>query len=138
MSNARPFPCYLVEKDAAGKVTAGVAERTVDDLPAGDVLIEVEYSSLNYKDALSATGNSGVTRKFPHVPGIDAAGKVVESGSSRFRAGDAVLITGYEMGASRWGGYAGYVRAPAEWVVPLPAGLTARQSMILGTAGFTA
>lgn len=138
MPDPRHFRCYLVEKDAAGKVTAAVAERGIDDLPAGDVLIEVEYSSLNYKDALSASGNPGVTRKFPHVPGIDAAGKVVESSSAKFRPGDAVLVTSYDFGAGRWGGYAGYARVPADWVVPLPAGLTARESMVLGTAGLTA
>jgi acrylyl-CoA reductase (NADPH) len=138
MPDPRRFPCYLVEKNASGKVSPSIAQRGIDDLPAGDVLIEVEYSSLNYKDALSATGNPGVTRKFPHVPGIDAAGKVAESQSPRFRAGDAVLITGYGLGANHWGGYAGCVRAPADWVVPLPAGLSPRESMILGTAGFTA
>jgi putative YhdH/YhfP family quinone oxidoreductase len=132
------FECYLVEKNSAGQATASVAQRTVEDLPEGDVLIRVEYSSLNYKDALSATGHPGVTRKYPHVPGIDAAGIVAESRSPRFKPPDAVLVTGYDLGANRWGGYAGYVRVPADWVVPLPAGVSTRESMIYGTAGFTA
>ena len=132
------FPCYLVEKDAVGQASASIVSRTIDDLPAGDVLIEVAWSSLNYKDALSATGHPGVTRKFPHVPGIDAAGKVVDSSSARFAPGDPVLVTGYDLGSNHWGGYAGYVRVPAGWVVPLPAGLNLRESMIYGTAGFTA
>jgi putative YhdH/YhfP family quinone oxidoreductase len=132
------FPCYLVSKDAAGKVSAALSEATLDDLPPGDVLIRAAYSSVNYKDALAATGHPGVVRKFPHVPGIDVAGRVEESSSSAFRAGDEVLVTGYGLGADRWGGYAGLVRVSAEHVVPLPAGLTPRESMALGTAGFTA
>jgi putative YhdH/YhfP family quinone oxidoreductase len=138
MSAASWFACYLVTKEADGRVSAQIAERSVDDLPEGDVLIQVAWSSLNYKDALSATGHPGVTRKFPHVPGIDAAGTVVESRSPRFAAGQQVLVTGYELGASRWGGYAARVRVPEGWVVPLPAGLSPRESMIYGTAGFTA
>ncbi len=132
------FPCYLVVKDAAGKVTSGVAHRTVDDLPPGDVLIRVAYSSLNYKDALATEGHPGVVRRFPHVPGIDAAGAVVASSDPQFTPGQEVLVTSYDLGAGRWGGFAGYARVPAEWVVPLPEHLSLRESMILGTAGFTA
>jgi acrylyl-CoA reductase (NADPH) len=132
------FPCYLVAKDAAGKVSSAVSEAALDDLPPGEVLIRAAYSSVNYKDALAATGHPGVVRKFPHVPGIDVAGRVMDSSSAMFRAGDEVLITGFGLGADRWGGYAGYVRAAAEHVVPLPPGMTLRESMALGTAGLTA
>jgi putative YhdH/YhfP family quinone oxidoreductase len=102
------------------------------------VLIRVNYSSLNYKDALSATGNRGVTKKYPHTPGIDAAGIVAESTTNAFRTGDRVLVTGYDLGMNTPGGYGQYIRVPAAWVVPLPAGLTLKESMIFGTAGFTA
>jgi acrylyl-CoA reductase (NADPH) len=138
LSSTTPFPAYLVQRDTSGHVTAGVAAITQDELPAGDVLIRVAYSSLNYKDALASQGHPGVVRAFPHVPGIDCAGTIVESASADWRPGDEVLVTGYELGASHWGGFAAYVRVPAEWVVPLPAGLTARDAMIYGTAGFTA
>ncbi len=135
---AEPFPCFLVTKNSSGEVTASVAEKTIDDLPEGDTLIRVAFSSLNYKDALAASGHPGVVRTFPHVPGIDAAGTVEHSADPRLRPGDEVLVTGYELGAGVWGGYAQFVRVPADWVVPLPEGLTLRQSMALGTAGFTA
>lgn len=98
----------------------------------------MQYSSLNYKDALAAGGHPGVVRKLPHVPGIDAAGTVADSVNPRFKRGDSVVITGYELGAGQWGGWAEYVRVPADWVVPLPAGLSLKETMILGTAGFTA
>jgi putative YhdH/YhfP family quinone oxidoreductase len=132
------FACYLVDKDASGRVEASVTRQPTEALPAGDVLIEVAWSSLNYKDALSAQGHPGVTRKFPHVPGIDLAGCVLDSRSSAYRPGDEVLITGYDQGMNHWGGFAGLARVPAEWVVPLPTGLSLRESMIYGTAGFTA
>lgn len=133
----RRFPCFLVTKDAGG-VRAETTERSVNDLPAGDVLVRVEYSSINYKDALSATGNPGVTRKFPHVPGIDAAGVVESSTAADVKAGDAVVITGHDQGQNTWGGLAGYVRVPAAWIVKLPKGLTPRAAMSYGTAGLTA
>ncbi len=139
---AAEFRCYLVErddsKDNAKKVSARVNTLPLTDLPQGAVLIRVAFSSLNYKDALAATGNPGVARKFPHIPGIDACGTVVESQSSKFRPDDQVLVTGFELGAPAWGGYAEYIRVPAEWVVPLPQKLSLRESMIFGTAGFTA
>ena len=131
------FPCYLVRKQD-DQVSAAIENISVGDLPPGDVVIRVAYSSLNYKDALAATGHPGVVSKFPHVPGIDAAGSVVSSTSDRFAEGDEVLVTGYDLGAGHWGGYAAQVRVPADWVVPLPAGLTLKESMIYGTAGFTA
>ncbi len=135
---AENFSCYLVSKDAAGQASGKIEQRPIDDFPAGEVTIRVRYSSLNYKDALSATGNPGVTKKYPHVPGIDAAGVVMASQSDRFRVGDEVIVTGYELGATRWGGYSQVIRVPADWPVALPAGMTLRESMILGTAGFTA
>lgn len=115
-----------------------VIERSMDDLPAGDVLIRVSYSSLNYKDALSANGNRGVTRQFPHTPGIDAAGVVEHSSVSEFAQGDEVIVTGYDLGMNTYGGMAQYIRVPAAWVIKRPSGLSLRESMILGTAGLTA
>jgi len=132
------FRCLLVEKDSSGAIQRAVTTRTIADLPAGDVLVRVEFSSLNYKDGLAAQAHPGVVRKLPHVPGIDAAGTVVESTAAPFKPGDSVVITGNELGAGQWGGWAQYVRVPAEWIVPLPAGLSLKESMILGTAGFTA
>jgi putative YhdH/YhfP family quinone oxidoreductase len=102
------------------------------------VLIEVAFSSVNYKDALAAQGHPGVARKFPHVPGIDAAGTVVESTVADYQPGDRVLVTSYELGVERWGGWSQYVRVPAAWVIPLPEGLSLADSMTLGTAGLTA
>lgn len=135
---ADTFRSFLVRKSADGKFQQSLERLSAADLPPGEVLIRVEWSSLNYKDALSATGHPGVTKTFPHVPGIDAAGTVAESSDSRYRTGDKVLVTGFDFGAGRWGGYAEFARVPADWVVPLPPGLTARESMIYGTAGFTA
>ena len=130
------FRCWLVEKSGSG-VSSGMAARLIDDLPAGDVLVKVECSSANYKDALAATAHPGVVRSFPHVPGIDAAGRVAE-GASGFASGDEVIITGFDLGAGQWGGWSQYVRVPAEWVVRLPRGLSLEEAMIYGTAGFTA
>lgn len=132
------FRCLYVTRGDSGDVQAAVAKRPLSELPAGDVLIRVAYSSLNYKDALSATGHPGVTRKFPHVPGIDACGTVVQSGDARYVPGSHVLVTGYDLGQNTWGGFAEYVRVPGDWVLPVPPGLTLRESMIYGTAGLTA
>ncbi len=115
-----------------------VVERSMDDLPEGEVLIRVRYSSLNYKDALSATGNRGVTRTFPHTPGIDAAGVVEHSSVAELAAGDEVIVTGYDLGMNTYVGMAQYIRVPADWVIKRPAGLSLRESLILGTAGLTA
>ena len=136
--NPKTLDCYLVSKSPAGDVHTDVIQRPLSDLPEGDVLIRVEYSSLNYKDGLAATGHPGVVRKFPHVPGIDAAGSVAESRSADVSVGGRVLVTGYELGSGQWGGWAEYVRVPAEWVVLLPEGLSLKEAMIFGTAGFTA
>ncbi len=132
------FNAFVVMKTDDHQFTTSVVERVVDDLPQGDVLIRVHYSSLNYKDALSATGHPGVTQKFPHVPGTDAAGTVVSSTVPQFHKGEPVIVTGFDLGMNTWGGFADYIRVPADWVVPLPVGLTLKESMILGTAGFTA
>ena len=134
---ADELKCYLVSKSAE-EVSAEITRRPVGELASGEVLVRVRYSSLNYKDALAATGNPGVARKFPHVPGIDAAGIVEESSSPEFPVGTEVIATGHELGVERWGGWAEYVRVPAEWLVRRPHGLTLEESMILGTAGFTA
>ncbi len=132
------FKAMIVEEHAEKKFTRTVGSRAIGDLPEGPLLIKVHYSSLNYKDALSATGNRGVTRKFPHTPGIDAAGEVVEDTSKTFKPGDQVVVTGWDLGMNTAGGFGEYIRIPAEWAIALPAGLSLRDSMILGTAGFTA
>lgn len=132
------FPALVVRRTDEGKLTCGVETLSKDDLPPGDVLIEVAYSSINYKDALATQAHPGVVRKLPHVPGIDCAGTVAMSSSPDFQAGQQVLVTGYDLGAPSWGGWSAFVRVPAAWVVPLPAGLTLRDTMIYGTAGFTA
>jgi putative YhdH/YhfP family quinone oxidoreductase len=109
-----------------------------ENLVPADVLVRVHYSSLNYKDALSATGNKGVTKKYPHTPGIDAAGVVVASKNAAIAVGDEVIVTSYDLGMNTPGGFAELIAVPAEWVVKLPAGLTLKEAMIIGTAGFTA
>lgn len=131
------FRALLIEKSADGNYTRRIAERTTDELPPGDVLIDVRYSSLNYKDALSATGNPGVTRKFPHTPGIDAAGVIIESAAVDLQAGDEVVVIGFDLGMNTSGGFGERIRVPAGWVVPRPAGLDLQTCMTLGTAGFT-
>ena len=132
------FQAYRVRELPGGGFQGRVEKMDVADLPPGDVLIRVHFSSLNYKDALSATGNRGVTRNYPHTPGIDAAGIVVESQNSNFQRGDAVIVTSFDLGMDTDGGFGQYVRVPGEWVLPLPNGLTLEESMVLGTAGFTA
>ncbi len=117
---------------------ANIQEFNVDALPEGDVLLAVAYSSLNYKDGLAVTGTAKVLRHHPMVPGIDLAGTVVESASPDFKAGDKVILTGYEIGEKYWGGYTQLNRVRAEWLVPLPPGLTLKRAMAIGTAGFTA
>ncbi|WP_111656505.1 YhdH/YhfP family quinone oxidoreductase [Isoalcanivorax indicus] len=132
-----PFAALLTtEQD--GRYRTELVQRSLDDLPEGDVLIRVQWSSLNFKDALSASGNKGVTRRYPHTPGIDAAGLVVSDASGTFAEGAAVMVTGYDLGMNTAGGYGEYIRVPAAWVVRLPEGLKARDAMLLGTAGLTA
>ncbi|HPR51469.1 MAG TPA: YhdH/YhfP family quinone oxidoreductase [Deltaproteobacteria bacterium] len=128
----------LVEETQDKKMIRKITELSVDNLPEGEVLVKVEFSSLNYKDALSASGNRGVTRKYPHTPGIDAAGVVEESASKAFKPGDKVIVTSYDLGMNTSGGFGQYIRVPEGWVVSLPENLTLRESMVYGTAGFTA
>ena len=115
-----------------------LVEKNIDDLPEGGLLIKVQYSSLNYKDAMSAKGIPGVTRNYPHTPGIDAAGVVQSSSNNNFKEGDEVIVTGYDLGMNTSGGFGEYIRVPSGWAINLPEGLTAREAMALGTAGLTA
>ena len=133
------FKAILVEKSEDGAVSASVKELDDAQLPAeGDVTVAVEYSTVNYKDGLCVTGGGGLVRNFPHVPGIDFAGTVEASDDSRFKPGDKVVLTGWRVGEVWWGGYAQKARVKADWLVPLPEGLTTKQAMAVGTAGFTA
>src|SRR5579883_1956206 len=127
------FRAFVVDnKD--GQFSAGVRELSMDDLPAGEVTIRVAYSGVNYKDGLAAIPDGRVVRSYPMVPGVDLAGTVTESSDSRFSSGDAVLATGYDLGVAHFGGFAEYARVPANWLVKLPQGLSARDAMALGTA----
>ena len=128
----------LVSSEIDKKFKAEVQTRTIQDLPEGDVLIKVNFSSLNYKDALSAIGNKGVSRNYPHTPGIDAAGVVETSKSNNFKAGEEVIVTGYDLGMNTSGGFSEYIRVPSEWVVKKPENISLSESMALGTAGLTA
>jgi acrylyl-CoA reductase (NADPH) len=138
MTVKKMFIALVVEETENNQFTRKITDKSLEDLPPGDVLVKVYYSSLNYKDALSATGNKGVTRNYPHTPGIDAAGVVEESSDLRFKSGDEVIVTSYDLGMNTSGGFGQYIRVPAEWVVPMPDGLNFRDSMVYGTAGFTA
>lgn len=138
MIKSTQFKALVVEKAEDGQFLRQIRERCIDDLPPGDLVVRVNYSSLNYKDALSATGKPGVTRHYPHTPGIDAAGEVLSSESDAFAVGDRVLVTGYDLGMETDGGWGELIRIPSSWAVRLPAGLTEQEGMILGTAGFTA
>ncbi|MEN6295205.1 MAG: YhdH/YhfP family quinone oxidoreductase [Chloroherpetonaceae bacterium] len=131
------FKALIVEENSDGNFSALIKQKHIDELPQGDVIIKVAYSCLNYKDYLSFAGNKGVTKKYPHTPGIDASGIVVSSQNSKFKEGDKVLVTGYDLGMNTSGAFAEYIRVPAEWIVPLPDNLTLKESMIYGTAGFT-
>ncbi|MGL4987828.1 MAG: alcohol dehydrogenase catalytic domain-containing protein, partial [Cetobacterium sp.] len=131
------FKSFLITEEN-GNFNRDIVEKEIKDLPNHDVLIKVEYSSLNYKDALSSTGNKGVTRNYPHTPGIDAAGVVVESGNENIKVGAEVIVTGYDFGMNTSGGYQEYIRVPAEWVIQLPKEMSLKESMIYGTAGLTA
>lgn len=132
------FKALVVSETADQKFIREIRQRELSDLPAGELLIEVKYSSLNYKDALSASGNKGVTRKYPHTPGVDAAGVVAASSTSQFGTGDQVIVTGFDLGMNTPGGFGQYISVPAAWAVKLPQGLTLKESMGYGTAGLTA
>ena len=132
------YKALIVEEPEKNNFVRRIKNANINDLPKGDVLIRVLYSSLNYKDALSATGNRGVTRQYPHTPGIDAAGIVEESLVDTIKKGEKVIVTSYDLGMNTSGGFGQYIRGPKDWVVKLPDGLDLKQSMIFGTAGFTA
>ena len=128
----------LVEKDADGKTHAAVQEIDEARLPEGNIKVAVEYSTLNYKDGLCIGTGGGLVRTYPHVPGIDFAGTIETSGDPRYKPGDKVVVTGWRVGETHWGGYAQKARVRADWLVPLPKGLNSRQAMAVGTAGLTA
>ena len=132
------FNALLVNKNDEGKTSASVQSIAEDDLPEGNVTIAVDYSTLNYKDGLCIGPGGGLVRNYPHVPGIDLAGTVETSSDDRYKAGDKVVLTGWRVGEMHWGGYAQKARVNADWLVPLPAGLSTKQAMAVGTAGFTA
>jgi len=132
------FKALVVAETQENQYTRSIAQKKIDDLPEGDVVVQVLYTSLNYKDVLSATGNRGVSRNYPHTPGIDAAGIVADSTTEAFKPGDPVIVTSYDLGMNTAGGFGQYIRVPAGWVVSQPQSLTAAEAMVYGTAGFTA
>ena len=132
------FKALVVIKNDDGKTSASIKDISVDDLPEGEILINVDYSSLNYKDGLCVGSGGGLVRKYPHVPGIDLAGVVISSSDNRFAVGDRVISTGWRVGENRWGGYAQKARVKADWLVNQPAALDSRLAMAVGTAGLTA
>ncbi len=131
------FPALMLDEEA-GKVRASIRRLSVSDLPAGDVTVAIDYSTLNYKDGMILNGLGRLVRTYPHVPGVDFAGTVEASDSAEFKPGDKVILTGWRVGETHWGGYAGKARVKAEWLVPLPEALSAKRAMAVGTAGFTA
>jgi len=131
------FRALVVDKTEE-KFTAEIKQITLDDLPEGDITIKVEYSSVNYKDGLASIPNGKIVRNYPFIPGIDLAGTIVTSDNDNFQEGDEVIVTSYELGVAHYGGFSEYARVPSEWVVPLPKGLTLKEAMAYGTAGFTA
>ena len=132
------FNALVVEKNEEGKTSASVQQISEDQLPSGDVIVAVDYSTVNYKDGLCIGPGGGLVRTYPHVPGIDFAGTVEASDDPRYKAGDKVVLTGWRVGEAHWGGYSQKARVKADWLVPLPSGIDARQAMAVGTAGFTA
>ncbi|GAA6202435.1 acryloyl-CoA reductase [Aquicoccus sp. SU-CL01552] len=133
------FNALVVDKDEeSGKTSAAVQQIAVDDLPEAEVLVAVDYSTVNYKDGLCIGPGAGLVRKYPHVPGIDFAGTVEASADDRYKPGDKVVLTGWRVGEAHWGGYAQKARVKADWLVPLPEGLDSRTAMAVGTAGLTA
>ncbi len=132
------FKAMVVSETAEKKFSREITQKAFSELPGGELIIEVKYSSLNYKDALSASGNKGVTRKYPHTPGIDAAGTVVDSTTKAFGVGEEVIAMGFDLGMNTSGGFGRYISVPSGWAIKLPKGLSARDSMGYGTAGLTA
>jgi len=132
------FNALVVRKNDEGKTSAAVEQISADDLPQGEVLVAVDYSTVNYKDGLCIGPGGGLVRNYPHIPGIDFAGTVETSDDPRYKAGDKVVLTGWRVGEAHWGGYGQKASVRADWLVPLPEGLDTRQAMAVGTAGFTA
>ena len=132
------FKAMVVSETVEKKFVRDITQKALSELPGGELIVEVKYSSLNYKDALSASGNKGVTRKYPHTPGIDAAGVVVDSTTKAFGAGEEVVVMGFDLGMNTSGGFGQYISVPSGWAVKLPPGLSLRDSMGYGTAGLTA
>jgi len=138
MALPQTFKAMVVSETIEKKFVREVSQKALSELPGGELIVEVKYSSLNYKDALSASGNKGVTRKYPHTPGIDAAGVVVDSTTKAFGAGEEVIVMGFDLGMNTSGGFGQYISVPSGWAVKLPQGLSLRDSMGYGTAGLTA
>ena len=134
----KKFRAFIASKLNNGNFKYSVSEKLISDLPEGNLLIKVKYSSLNYKDALSASGAFGITKEYPHTPGIDVGGIIEKSESSDFPAGTKVIVTGFDLGVNTCGGFAEYVRVPSEWAIKCPKKLTIKESMMIGTAGLTA
>ena len=138
MALPQSFKAMVVSETADKQFVREIKQRELSDLPSGELIIEVKYSSLNYKDALSASGNKGVTRKYPHTPGIDAAGVVVDCSNRSFAVGDQVIVMGYDLGMNTSGGFGQFISVPSAWAIKLPQGLSLKDSMSYGTAGLTA
>ena len=132
------FKAITIEQGSDKLFSVSVKDKFINDLPDGDLLIRVNYSSLNYKDALSSSGNVGVTKKYPHTPGIDAVGIIESTKSEKFKIGQEVIVSGYDLGMNTPGGFGEYIRVPSSWACHLPKNLTAKESMAIGTAGLTA
>src|SRR5690606_38731694 len=132
------YRALLITETPEGKFERQIVQRDINELPPNEVLVRVHYSALNYKDGLSATGHKGITKQFPHTPGIEAAGHVVESRSPKFKVGSEVFVTGYDLGMNTSGAFAEYIRVPAEWLIPKPSPLSCKDCMTIETAGFTA
>ena len=133
----RNFKAFTAYQNKNGDFKSKIIIKDITDLPDGDLLIKVKYSSLNYKDALSASGSRGITKYYPHTPGIDAAGIIEETTGEKFKSGDEVIVTGYDMGMNTFGGFGEYIRVPEDWVIKKPDNLTLSESMAFGTAGLT-
>ena len=138
MALPEKFKAMVVSETVEKKFVREITQKAFSELPGGELIVEVKYSSLNYKDALSSSGNKGVTRKYPHTPGIDAAGVVVDSTTKSFGAGEEVIVMGFDLGMNTSGGFGQYISVPSGWAIKLPQGLSLRDSMGYGTAGLTA
>ncbi len=138
MDDQFTFKALVVRESVDGTFSRAIEEKQIGTLPEGDVLIKNHFAGLNYKDALSASGHKGISKYYPHTPGVDACGVVALSNNGNFKPGDEVLVTGYDLGMNTSGGFQEYIRVPAKWVVPMPVGISLKEAMVYGTAGFTA